>query len=244
MKTMKSIVERLKKHLSSPAGSNSDRASANDSAALRKWAQISVTDHDIQSEDFKRHLGGGTAQWDLRGRFQLFLLKQCGLAPHSRLLDVGCGPFRAGIHFVQYLEPGNYFGFDFNRDFIATARHLSEQPEFAVKRPEFAVVENFELPPSLRPFDFAIAFSVLNHCHEHQRHQFFKMLDKALRPGGVAVVSHAWWFSETYVSGCELTLTKKLSAADIDIRKWGWPEPEKERVFPIIELTRTRLGGR
>ena len=39
--------------------------------------------------------------------------------PHHRLLDIGCGALRGGVHFVRYLEDGNYAGLDVNRSLIA-----------------------------------------------------------------------------------------------------------------------------
>ena len=42
-----------------------------------------------------------------------FLVDQ-GLMPEHRLLDVGCGALRAGIHLVEYLDPGHYYGIDIN----------------------------------------------------------------------------------------------------------------------------------
>ena len=45
-------------------------------------------------------------------------LKAQGLQPHHRLVDIGCGPFRAGRHFIDYLDPGNYYAVDANHSLI------------------------------------------------------------------------------------------------------------------------------
>ena len=50
--------------------------------------------------------------WDQVGRLQLDFLRGRGLEPEARLLDVGCGCLRGGVHLVEYLSPGRYYGID------------------------------------------------------------------------------------------------------------------------------------
>jgi SAM-dependent methyltransferase len=57
-----------------------------------------------------RRLVGGL--WDKIGQLQLEFLKQAGLRPDHRVLDIGCGCLRAGVKLVAYLEPNHYFGID------------------------------------------------------------------------------------------------------------------------------------
>jgi len=235
---MKAIVNLLRKRTPSIGGDSSPDGAIGEASPPGKWGSIAVSENEIADGSYKKHLGGGATQWELRGRFQLFFLKQWGLVPGSRLLDVGCGPIRAGIHFIRYLDKGNYFGFDFNKDFIKAARRVSEEQGLTEKSPRFEVVDDFNIQHWVPSFDYAIAFSVLNHCRENQRQQFFGMIGKTLRQGGRLYISHAFWFSEAYLAGNELKLTKQFHDRDVNIREWGWPEPEKECVFPIIELTR------
>lgn len=46
--------------------------------------------------------------WEEMGQMQLDFLVARGLAPHHRLLDLGCGTLRAGRHFIRLLEAGNF----------------------------------------------------------------------------------------------------------------------------------------
>jgi len=73
----------------------------------RTYDHIVVRPADIQQGAYKAHLGGGAEAWDRRGEFQLHFLQQAGLQPQHRLLDIGCGPLRAGQFFIRYLEPEN-----------------------------------------------------------------------------------------------------------------------------------------
>jgi hypothetical protein len=61
----------------------------------------------------QRSIVGG--EWDEIGRLQFDFLNGAGLKPRHVLLDVGCGCLRGGVHFVAYLERGNYVGIDINQ---------------------------------------------------------------------------------------------------------------------------------
>ena len=56
--------------------------------------------------------------WDEMGRLQLEFMRAQGLQPQHRLLDLGCGSLRAGIHFVRYLDAGRYYGLDHNQSLL------------------------------------------------------------------------------------------------------------------------------
>ena len=67
--------------------------------------------HELTAVEIAKgsHRGAVGGRWEEMGRLQLdFLVKQ-GLRPSDELLDVGCGALRAGLHFIRYLKPGNYF---------------------------------------------------------------------------------------------------------------------------------------
>ena len=51
-----------------------------------------------------------------------------GLKPEHKLLDVGCGPLRGGIKFINYLEPGNYYGVDKRADVIDESNRMMRVP--------------------------------------------------------------------------------------------------------------------
>ena len=57
---------------------------------------------EIEAGAHRAFIGG---IWDTHGERQLEYLKRTGFQPHHRLLDIGCGPFRAGRHFIDYLDP-------------------------------------------------------------------------------------------------------------------------------------------
>ena len=201
---------------------------------LNPYRSVKLSDKDIGQETYKNCLGGGAEKWELRGRVQLFFLQREGLSPKSKFIDVGCGPIRAGIHFINYLDEGNYFGVDYNEYFIRAAEKIVEQQNLQVKNPKLQVIHGFRMPSINNRFDYGIAFSVLNHCGDREREDFFRMMVTAMKHRGLFYISHAKWFDESRVSGKDFKITRRFGSSDFDIRKFGWEDPEA--IFPILKV--------
>ncbi|MDL2121701.1 MAG: class I SAM-dependent methyltransferase [Deltaproteobacteria bacterium] len=199
------------------------------------YSSITLTDEDIEQCTYKKYLGGGSKSWETRGTFQLLFLQAMGMHKNSKLLDVGCGPGRASKHLIDFLEDNNYCGVDYNADFIKAARAMSEQNKLAVKNPIFEVIHNFSFEHIKPIFDYAIVFSVLNHCNIEQRKAFFRMIPGPLKEDGKVYISHARWFDESYIEKTRMSLTNQFESNNFDVIKFGWPAGNG--VLPIIELT-------
>jgi hypothetical protein len=70
--------------------------------------------------------------WNHSGRMQRDYLISAGLQPSHVLLDIGCGPLRAGVQLIPYLDPRNYYGIDINKSSLNTGfdvelKHLDLQ---------------------------------------------------------------------------------------------------------------------
>jgi SAM-dependent methyltransferase len=111
-----------------------------------------------------RELAGGL--WDELGRLQFEYLRAEGLAPRHRLLDVGCGCLRGGVHFARYLEQGHYYGLDVNASLLAAGYEI-ELPAAGlagrVPREHLLVTGRFEAWRFGVTFDFALAQSLFTH---------------------------------------------------------------------------------
>ena len=70
-----------------------------------------LSDLDIRRQKHRDFIGG---KWSEIGQLQFDFLLESGLQPHHKLLDIGCGCLRGGIHFINYLEASNYSGLDIN----------------------------------------------------------------------------------------------------------------------------------
>ncbi|MCU0899882.1 MAG: class I SAM-dependent methyltransferase [Cypionkella sp.] len=108
-----------------------------------------------------RDIVGG--RWDETGRIQMQILRDAGMLPHHRLLDIGAGSLRLGCKAVPYLHPGQYWATDASRALMLRGREL-EVPDPA-RLPEAQLIEDsdFSLPGVPEAIDYAIAFGVFTH---------------------------------------------------------------------------------
>jgi SAM-dependent methyltransferase len=167
-------------------------------------------------------------------------LQNQALAPHHRLLDVGCGPLRAGEHLIDYLDASNYCGVDYNADFIRTAKELvAQNPALERKKPSLLQLDNFNFSQLRGPFDYVLAFSVLNHCDAESKARFFRELPQVLKETSRVYLTHAAWFDSSMLAGSTLKLVTKLAgpgdvSPGLDMAAWGWPPTES--IYPILQL--------
>lgn len=126
-------------------------------------------------------------QWDAIGSLQFEFLVSEGLKPEHKLLDIGCGSLRGGVHFVNYLEPGNYYGSDLNQAFLDAGYDI-ELAEAGIQaklpRDNLTCTDSFDLPWPDAIFDFAIAQSVFTHLTFNRIRQCLVRTAPKMRPGG------------------------------------------------------------
>ena len=126
--------------------------------------------------------------WDEIGRLQFDYLVREGLKPHHRLLDVGCGCFRGGVHFLKYLDAGHYYGLDADASIIEAgfAEELEAEGLLPKLPRENVVVEaGFDASRFGVLFDFALAQSVFTHISANDIRLCLARLARNMRPGGV-----------------------------------------------------------
>ncbi len=212
----------------------------------KNYQQIRLSEDEISRGGFKRHLGGGEENWDLRGAFQLHFLRLMGLLPWHRLIDAGCGPIRAGAHFIRYLDHGSYFGLDYNADFIGAATRIVEaDPALRAKEPRLRCVDDFDMAFVGQPVDYALAFSVLNHANPALVASFFRNLATVSHPATRTFVTHARWFDESHVRGTGFSVTNVVAgpkgiSPDLKMSDWGWGG--RCGVFPVVEFGLAAAG--
>lgn len=121
-------------------------------------------DMDIRiKSDYKGAIGG---HWEEIGLLQFNFLKHHGLKPDHKLLDIGCGTLRGGLHFIKYLKTKNYSGFDISANAIQKAKELVELEHLNDKSPKLLVSTNKDLKFKEfenQKFDFLLAQSVFTH---------------------------------------------------------------------------------
>lgn len=109
--------------------------------------------------------GGPVEAFGMVGQHALESLKQNGLRPDHRVLDVGCGALRLGYWLIRYLDPDRYFGLDPFRSYVDAGLKYAIGPELeAEKRPRFTFNGDFDFSPFGVKFDFVVARSIFSHA--------------------------------------------------------------------------------
>jgi cyclopropane fatty-acyl-phospholipid synthase-like methyltransferase len=113
------------------------------------------------------------------------LRKIMQLEPRHRLIDYGCGSFRIGLHAMNFLDPGHYFGLDITTDFIDMGKDLVGAETLAARRPRAAAIA----PESLAEAeafqaDAVISIAVAIHVHPDETQTYYGNLQRlASKPG-------------------------------------------------------------
>jgi SAM-dependent methyltransferase len=140
-----------------------------------------LSDQEIAAKFHREFVGG---RWDELGRLQFEFLRRQGLAPNHRLLDVGCGALRGGLHFIRYLEPGNYYGVDMNPSLLRAGVEVElAEAGLQDRRPRLRVDETFDFAAFGTTFHFAIAQSVFTHLSINSIERCLVQMARVLEPG-------------------------------------------------------------
>jgi len=133
-----------------------------------------------------RHREAIGGLWDVIGKLQSDFLIENGLQTHHKLLDVGCGSLRGGVHFIRYLDPGNYFGIDVSPSLLDAgydAELGSAGLQERMPRENLRCTSEFDVGFDVQ-FDCALAQSVFTHLTFNRIRQCLERLAPSMKPGG------------------------------------------------------------
>lgn len=134
-------------------------------------------------EDHKK-IRGFQLTWAKREHQYNYLLDQ-GLKPEHKFLDIGCGHFRAGLLFINYLIKGNYYGFDADLDEVKKDMGGILEYKLFHKSPNIFITSDFEVPTEDGFFDFMLAQSIFTHLPDEVITNAMDNLIPKLKPGGL-----------------------------------------------------------
>jgi len=144
------------------------------------WRQLSA---DELANGAHRDVIGGL--WDDVGRLQFEFLRERGLLPQHRLLDLGCGALRGGLHFVRYLDVGNYYGMDINASLLEGGRIELERAGLTQRDAHLLCDAEFALIRFGQDFDVLLAVSVFTHLDLDQIQRCLLGVAQVLADSGV-----------------------------------------------------------
>jgi SAM-dependent methyltransferase len=150
--------------------------------ALRRLADR-LDRRTIDQRALARQIVGGL--WDEMGQAQLDFLVERGLKPTDSLLDIGCGALRGGVHFVRYLDVGNYYGVDRQQWLLDAGREELAEAGLTDRRPHLLLDGEFNFAAFGTQFDIALAQSVFTHIPLNSIHRCLVRVSEVLKPGAV-----------------------------------------------------------
>ena len=118
------------------------------------------------------------------GQLQFRYLVEHGLASTDRLLEIGCGNLRAGRFFIDYLEPGNYYGIDISPEILLSAQRVLAENRLQDKVPR--LTSTGDLAFAFLPvgyFNVIHANSVFTHCPIEIIEECFAHVGRIMAPG-------------------------------------------------------------
>jgi SAM-dependent methyltransferase len=158
---------------------------------LPDYANHTFSQERIEKQTYRTFVSGTGGTWDEGGASQLDFLKKRGLKTNHRFIDIGCGALRAGRHLVDYLDEGNYYGVDANRELLQIGydRELTEDQRGRLPVANLRANDRFNVDFGVK-FDMAIAQSVFTHVSLNHMRLCLHRLARVMRPGGVFYASY------------------------------------------------------
>lgn len=213
---------------------------------------VQLSGREIESGHHRDMVGG---MWDEIGELQFAFLQRNGLAPQHRLLDIGCGCMRGGIHFVRYLDEGHYFGVDANLSLLEAGMRELEAARLIDKKPTLLENSVFDFSGFGVRFDFMLALSLFTHLYMNNIARCLNGVRRVLQPSGIffasyfespspqfldpihhergGIVSH-YDQDPFHISNDELAwLAEKAGLTMLPIGDWGHPRNQKMAAFRL-----------
>ncbi len=138
----------------------------------------------VARSEHRAIIGG---MWDEIGKLQIEFLTSHGLKPWSKMVDIGCGCLRGGVHFIEYLEAGNYFGTDVNQTLLDAGYEVelkAKKLQEKLPRSNLVCDGQFNFSQFPKRFDFALAQSVFTHLPANYLQLCLARLAPQMEPSG------------------------------------------------------------
>lgn len=143
----------------------------------------------VRQAGHREYVGG---LWDEVGRLQLRFLRGRGLRRDHRLLDIGCGALRGGVHLIRYLDAERYTGVDKEPELLRIGAEQELGPALMqAKRPTLIALADFEFDRLPTRPGIAWAHSIFTHLPMEHIRRCLANLRPVLPRAGVLYASYA-----------------------------------------------------
>jgi hypothetical protein len=134
-----------------------------------------------------------TGEFALSGVQFFDKIVELGLKPEHTLADYGCGTLRIGVHAMNYLEPGCYWGLDVSDDFLEQGRELVGGALLEEKKPHLCVISPRSVAQAAAAAPhMVISTKVFNHVHPDELAEYFHNIMQIAGSSGRAVITGKW----------------------------------------------------
>jgi len=140
-----------------------------------------LSDIEILSGKHRKFVG---SFWKEIGNLQFEFLCAQGLRKKDKLLDIGCGALRGGIHFIKYLEEGNYTGIDANESLIRAGELEIQKAGLLAKKKELILDKEFNYSIWGGFFHFIVSISLFTHLPITLIENCISSVAKVMEPKG------------------------------------------------------------
>jgi len=147
------------------------------------YYDTSKINKDVRKGKHRAIIGG---LWDEMGLLQLEYLKKNGLLPSRKLIDIGCGSLRGGVHFIDYLDQNGYYGFDINQSLLDAGWKKELVPKklhHKIDKNHLLASEDFQFEKFGVDFDFAISISLFTHLAFNTIRRCLRKIRPCLKDG-------------------------------------------------------------
>jgi len=203
------------------------------------------------------HRGAIGGLWEEMGQQQFDYMKAAGLHPEHRLLDLGCGCLRGGLHFIDYMRAGHYYGIDLSQDLLDTGYDVELAKaglQQKMPRDNLTCTEGFDASMFGVTFDYVLAQSVFTHLTFNHLRLSLIRLQSVTTPGArffatvfTAITPEIWGAPQLHDPGgitthpdrdpyhyCESDIAHASHALPWKLQRiedWGHPRDQKMAIF-------------
>lgn len=222
----------------------------------RKHPSAPFTDYfaEIARKDVERRRAHPTLGGNLSGdpfgtsgrETFLKLVRRYNIEPQDVCVDYGCGTLRVGVHAIEYLNPGCYWGLEITDFFLSQGRELIGSRLENDKAPNLRVISAASVGEAAAAEPkILFSISVLMHVHPDELSAYMANIISIIGEAGLGVVAAQWTDAGTIQIGRQSWVHSEPSLRDaVEIAGGSAKFIEREKrpdcVSGAIEVRKTK----